>query len=100
MRVWMDRVECQGTEHYLSNCEFGGGLGWGSIYSNCRYHYYDAGVVCAISTFQTPVRLSNGTSNSEGRVEVNINGHWGTICDVYWSSRDASVVCRQLGYDG
>ena len=96
----MDRVQCSGTEHYLSNCAFGGTIGWGSVYSNCRNHFRDAGVVCAISEFAVPVRLSNGTSNSEGRVEINLNGHWGTICDIYWDTSDATVVCRQLGYDG
>ena len=44
------------------------------------------------------IRL-NGTNNASGRVEVCLDGHWGTVCDDGWDSNDATTVCRQLGYN-
>ena len=41
---------------------------------------------------------SNALS-SEGRLELCLNGVWGTICDAKYGTRDAQVACRQLGYE-
>lgn len=44
------------------------------------------------------MRLLDGANDTEGRVEVCFEEVWGNVCHDFWGSRDAQVVCRQLGY--
>ena len=44
------------------------------------------------------LRLANGVTKYEGRVEVYRNSEWTLVCNDGWDELDARVVCRQLNY--
>ena len=44
------------------------------------------------------IRLVGGLNNRTGRVEICVDGNWGTVCDDGWNYNDARVACRQLGF--
>ncbi|KAI4872549.1 hypothetical protein NFI96_003108 [Prochilodus magdalenae] len=82
--IWMDDVDCTGSESTLKNCK---SRGWGK--HNCD-HSKDTGVICS------GVRLV-GESHCSGRVEVLHGETWYTVCDADFDQQDAEVVCRELG---
>ncbi|XP_036393676.1 scavenger receptor cysteine-rich domain-containing group B protein-like [Megalops cyprinoides] len=86
--ILLDNVNCNGNEPSLVSCY---SLGWGI--HNCGHHE-DAGVIC---TVEGAIRVVNGYSSCQGRVEVFHDNLWGTVCDDDWDLDNAQVVCRQLG---
>ena len=49
-----------------------------------------------------PVRLvsldGRTSSLTAGRLEIQIEGVWGTVCDDGFGSAEADTACRQLGF--
>ena len=54
--------------------------------------------ICADDCGDGDVRLVNGESEMEGRVEICSGLRWGTVCDSQWTDNHTAVVCRQLGF--
>ena len=50
------------------------------------------------------LRLRDATSDTNGRLEIyhddGSGGQWRSVCGHFFSSNDAGVACRQLGYTG
>ena len=45
------------------------------------------------------LRLTGGNSNT-GRLEINFEGSWGSVCSRNFAAIDGHVACRQLGFKG
>nr|XP_056720372.1 deleted in malignant brain tumors 1 protein-like [Euleptes europaea] len=86
--IWLDDVNCKGTESAVSQCQVNY-----QVKNNCS-HSKDAGVVCRGTS--SDIRLMNGSDRCSGRVEVYRNEQWGTICDDGWDLQDAQVVCQEM----
>ena len=45
------------------------------------------------------LRLSGAITTNQGRLEVCVNGAWGSVCDSQgvFTTDEAKVACRQLG---
>ena len=44
------------------------------------------------------IRLKDGQSSREGRLEICSGGYWGSVCSAGWTKQNTLVACRQLGY--
>ncbi|CAN8214574.1 unnamed protein product [Coccothraustes coccothraustes] len=86
-RIWLQPF-CRGTEDALKDCSH---FGWGWHFCG---HKRDVGVTC---TDAVELRLVGGGNSCAGRVEVKLQGHWGSVADDNWNLEDAEVVCQQLG---
>ena len=44
-------------------------------------------------------KMRTTTDTISGRLELNINNRWGSLCDNGWDINDTMVACKQLGFD-
>lgn len=57
--------------------------------------FFNHGAGCGDTSY---VRLRDGRTANQGRLEVCRNGQWATVCAQRFNKIDATVVCRELGF--
>ncbi|XP_071886436.1 antigen WC1.1-like [Anas platyrhynchos] len=87
--AWLDRVECGKSNSSFWQCP---SAPWHP--QSCDDIREDTHIIC---NEYTGLRLVNGSTACEGRVEVEVLGTWGTLCASRWDLSDAHVLCRHLG---
>ncbi|XP_033747656.1 deleted in malignant brain tumors 1 protein-like [Pecten maximus] len=94
--IFVDDLNCSQSDSGIHSLQLGHTLcffkGWNV--SDCDHG--DAGVLC--SGEHGRVRLVNGITPNEGRVEIYHDEEWGTICDNNFDEAEAHAVCEALGY--
>ncbi|XP_066495466.1 lysyl oxidase homolog 2 [Tiliqua scincoides] len=113
-RYWAYSMDCTGTESHISSCTLGNRISTARGKNITCENGMPVVVSCAPGRSFAPsshsgyrkafrqehplVRLKGGANIGEGRIEVLMNGEWGTVCDDQWNLIPASVVCRELGF--
>ncbi|XP_052772238.1 uncharacterized protein LOC128211461 isoform X1 [Mya arenaria] len=91
-RIHIENLNCVGQENDLSACEY-------DDRNECS-HSNDLGVTCYLTNRPlnvTGIRLADGTSKYDGRVEIQENyDYWGTVCDNWFDFLDGNTLCRMM----
>lgn len=90
-------VNCSGEENDMDHCKM-------EINTTCSSGHY-VSIECSEeeivdSGFETRLSTDSLAGRFHGILEVRIDGIWGRVCLHNFDDTDASVACRQLGFDG
>ena len=94
-RIWMDDLDCTGTEASLDQCLFNG------FGRNDCDHDEDVGLSCTNDASDFAIRLADGDESS-GRLEVRNNGEFGTVCDDSFGILDGVIFlssCHHFSFE-
>ncbi|XP_060557238.1 scavenger receptor cysteine-rich type 1 protein M130-like [Ruditapes philippinarum] len=88
--VFISNLQCHGNESHINNCSY-------NVNNDCLYTQ-SAGVYC--TGYQLNVtgwRLAGTNGPYHGRVELEVNGTWGTICSRgFYGWPSADVICNMF----
>ena len=93
-------VRCQGLPSgIISFAEYSISSNFGVTFLfTTNLHVCHSFTIGCTSAEQGIIRLANGSTPYEGRVELCYNNQWGTVCDDSWGTIDAGMACQQLGF--
>ena len=97
--ILLAKPACLGKESELKDCPH---WGWGPFPHLSQYGAYSVQCACEPKLQcgepeESILRLRSRPVPWEGRLEVKIDGEWGSVCGHGFSREAATVACRQLG---
>ncbi|XP_033638727.1 deleted in malignant brain tumors 1 protein-like isoform X2 [Asterias rubens] len=86
-------VACTGLELNLQSCSW-------TLSTSCRNGGASArcGTIVNKEVQEFDLRLNDGQTSLEGRLEMFYQGEWGAVCDSNFNMEEATVACRHLGF--
>ena len=95
--VLFSNLNCSGNEKDIINCKM-------EINTTCPSGHYVSiecsGKPIVDDGFEMRMSTDSLAGSFHGIIEVKVEGIWGRICLHNFDDTDASVACRQLGFDG
>ncbi|XP_007502896.1 scavenger receptor cysteine-rich type 1 protein M130 [Monodelphis domestica] len=86
-QILTKELRCKGNESHIALCPTV------PIHSRKCNSDMTIGLICSR---YTDFRLVDGNSSCEGRVEIQVQDVWGTLCGSHWGLANANVLCKQL----